>query len=216
MAAARALADGRQAVFALIYDENNPYFRQTGRWPGWPRVLEGALAEDYPDFRFRSVSWQALTPLLPMDDSARAWASEKHRLPVPRDASKSEGAVPGTEASGGEGWKGRAEEWEREHPGEIASTAAVYSTGPHARIAASYWDYDDQAELTCPACGWRGRAKDADREHFSELFDVSCPACDQMLLIVSYPTLEETREAAERGNEDAQRELGRIETYGGE
>lgn len=68
-AAARALANGRQAVFALLYDENNPYFRRTGNWPGWPHILEAALAEDYPDFRFRALSWQRLAPLLPMDES---------------------------------------------------------------------------------------------------------------------------------------------------
>src|SRR5204863_8819647 len=40
-AAACAFAgDTRLAVFLLLYDEHNPYFRPTGRWPGWPALLE--------------------------------------------------------------------------------------------------------------------------------------------------------------------------------
>jgi len=37
----RYLATGRRApVFALVYDAENPYFTQTGAWPGWPAVLD--------------------------------------------------------------------------------------------------------------------------------------------------------------------------------
>ena len=42
---------------------------------------------------------------------------------------------------------------------------------------------------------------------FDELFDVCCPSCDTMLLIVGYPTFAEIEEAAKRGNEEALREL---------
>lgn len=80
-AAARALAGGRRAVFALFYDERNPYFRATGDWPGWPDLLAASLARS-ERVRFRAVSWQELVPLLPLDDAARAWAVEKHGLGV--------------------------------------------------------------------------------------------------------------------------------------
>jgi len=65
----------------------------------------------------------------------------------------------------------------------------------------AYYDYDADAELTCPACSWRGTI--GPDEYFEELFDVRCPACEQMLLIVAYPTHDETRVAAAAGNPKA-------------
>ncbi|MDQ3647201.1 MAG: hypothetical protein M3433_01185 [Actinomycetota bacterium] len=82
-AAAQALAEpGQVPVFGLIYDENNPYFAGHGGWPGWPAILSGAVEAnaDEQQFRFRSISWQALFPLLPLDEETREWAHEKHQL----------------------------------------------------------------------------------------------------------------------------------------
>lgn len=72
--------DGGIGVFGLIYDADNPYFAGSGDWPGWPTVLHDALDEAHPDLRFRAVSWQALMPLLELDDDVRSWAREKHGL----------------------------------------------------------------------------------------------------------------------------------------
>lgn len=84
-AAACELADDDQAaVFALVYDNNNPYFSGCGDWPGWPTVLHETIGASNPpaNFRFTSVSWQSLIGRLPLDDATREWAREKHRLPV--------------------------------------------------------------------------------------------------------------------------------------
>ncbi len=78
-----------------------------------------------------------------------------------------------------------------------------------ARIV-RYYDLDENEELTCPRCGWNGTAKEGDTELYRELFDVSCPECEQMLLIVSYPTMGETEEAAKRGNTKALEELSSL------
>lgn len=81
VAAARHLSRGRNAGFVLIYDENNPYFRQTGRWPGWPHMLRSILLErESSNFFFRTTSWQSLMPKLPLTSKIREWAREKHRL----------------------------------------------------------------------------------------------------------------------------------------
>ena len=94
--------------------------------------------------------------------------------------------------------------WEREHPGEVYTTARHYSRGPTARVLTDYWEqYVEESRLSCPACGWQGDNGEAVKELHEELFDLSCPRCEKMLLIVSYPTLEQTREAAERGNAEA-------------
>jgi hypothetical protein len=71
----------------------------------------------------------------------------------------------------------------------------------------NYYAFDDGAEITCPECGWSGAAREASVEYYKELFDVSCPRCDRMILIVNYPTPAETKEAAELGNPRAQEEM---------
>jgi hypothetical protein len=81
VAAARALAQGRDFVFCLFYDENNPYFRPSNIWPGWPLLLKTTLCDSGP-FAFRTMSWQTLVKMLPLDEQAKVWAREKHCLPV--------------------------------------------------------------------------------------------------------------------------------------
>ena len=59
----------------------------------------------------------------------------------------------------------------------------------------AFWEYDPEMSVTCQHCGWTGHAGDHQDLH-SEVLDVRCAVCDTMLLIVVYPTLAETREAA--------------------
>jgi hypothetical protein len=73
-----------------------------------------------------------------------------------------------------------------------------------------YWDYDRAAIVTCARCGWNGPASSGEEFH-SELLDVTCPSCEQMLLIVPFPTTDETRAAAAAGNVRAQAELPNVE-----
>ncbi len=81
----------------------------------------------------------------------------------------------------------------------------------HGARYVAYWEYDPDAPLTCPDCGWSGSGAGS-QELFEELFDVSCPQCDSMLLIVPYPTAAETRAAAAAGNPKAQAELPNVES----
>ena len=73
-----------------------------------------------------------------------------------------------------------------------------------------FWDYDKDAQLTCPECGWTGRGDDHE-EFFLDVLDVSCPNCDYMVLVVAYPTLVETRVAAAAGDRRAQAALPEVE-----
>lgn len=70
-----------------------------------------------------------------------------------------------------------------------------------------YTDYSDYMSLVCPKCSWTGLAKDGARADHSTLFDVSCPKCFEMLLVVPYPTDEQTREASLLGNKEALEEM---------
>lgn len=52
-------------------------------------------------------------------------------------------------------------------------------------------------------CGWSGPSTDLGSEPFDELARYSCPKCDKRLVLVTYPTGDEIKEAAARGNEEA-------------
>jgi hypothetical protein len=79
VAAARAIAGDRRAVFCLVYDERNPYFCATGSWPGWPSVLRTSLSRS-PNVAFTAASWQTLARTLPLDDATLRWSGCKHDL----------------------------------------------------------------------------------------------------------------------------------------
>ena len=66
------------------------------------------------------------------------------------------------------------------------------------------FDYYDPAWRTqnfeCTACRWSGRPhEDMKPEGFGELMHFECGACDEILVIVVYPTREQTRTAAAAG-----------------
>jgi hypothetical protein len=64
-----------------------------------------------------------------------------------------------------------------------------------ARIVQYYTEYSKAMPLVCDGCGWSGPAKEACMEMYDDLFDLECPTCLKMLLIVPYPTGEQTRAA---------------------
>ena len=88
----------------------------------------------------------------------------------------------------------------------------VFNSG---KSAARYAYFDDEWRtkvFRCPDCGWSGSYEEMDGPNlFNELFDCACKNCDKMLLIVAYPTRQQTIEAAALGNKEAQRELARRE-----
>ena len=49
-----------------------------------------------------------------------------------------------------------------------------------------YKDFDKNKTIECPGCGWKGKAE-GNIDLYEKLFDVSCPKCEKMLLIVNYP-----------------------------
>lgn len=57
-----------------------------------------------------------------------------------------------------------------------------------ARII-EYRQYNEKEILECPLCHWHGTAE-GHIEYYDDLFDVSCPICDKMLLVVSYPLVK--------------------------
>ena len=66
-----------------------------------------------------------------------------------------------------------------------------------------YFDNYRSETFTCPVCGWSGGFGQLEQEQYRDLFDGSCPQCEKMLIVVSFPTAEEIRKAAADGNEGA-------------
>jgi len=90
------------------------------------------------------------------------------------------------------------------------STEAKFGTSEPAMLL-EYYEYNAHERLTCPNCFWSGQAGDATLDHHEELFDVTCPRCEKMLLVVGHPTVEQITEAAAAGNAEAIAELAEIE-----
>lgn len=70
-----------------------------------------------------------------------------------------------------------------------------------------YFDDWRKETWTCRGCGWTGPEKEASVEIFAELMELNCPQCDGRLAVISFPTLQQIKNAADDGNEEAQRML---------
>jgi hypothetical protein len=90
------------------------------------------------------------------------------------------------------------------------TTADLSKRGP-AATTRNYYDYDECEPIECPQCHWTGLADEGAREYYHDLFDVSCPRCDKMLLIISHPTIAETKAAAAAGNPSALEAIPHVE-----
>ena len=56
------------------------------------------------------------------------------------------------------------------------------------------FEYEESWEeqiLTCTECNWKGTFREGDTEMYAEVMDSSCPNCDIILAVVSYPTTVE-------------------------
>ena len=71
---------------------------------------------------------------------------------------------------------------------DLQSTGALQFMPRHPAKIIEYADYDENHLLECPVCGWQGSPKESGWiEYHDDLLDVSCPNCEKMLLVVSYP-----------------------------
>ena len=64
--------------------------------------------------------------------------------------------------------------------------------------------------LSC-ICGWEGTSASMQMELHEEVTDYACPACENTLLIVSHPDMEQVQQAAAAGNIEAQQQLDLVE-----
>ena len=64
--------------------------------------------------------------------------------------------------------------------------------------------------LSC-VCGWEGTSANMQMELHEEVTDYACPACENTLLIVSHPDMQQVQQAAAAGNVEAQQQLALVE-----
>ncbi len=79
------------------------------------------------------------------------------------------------------------------------------------RVCKYYSDWQHET-FTCSECGWTGTVSHSDLEAGDVAAIIECPKCYRSLGVVLYPNLQETREAAAQGNEEAINALPSFET----
>lgn len=73
--------------------------------------------------------------------------------------------------------------------GQLQMMGAGFFMMNHRAKIIEYHQYDENEILECPLCHWRGTAE-GHKEYSDDLFDVCCPICDKMILIVGYPLVK--------------------------
>ena len=68
-------------------------------------------------------------------------------------------------------------------------------------------------EHTCEACEWRGSSRQMVMELHDDLTEYTCPACENSLLLVLHPDMEQVRQAAAEGHPEAIEQLQIIEAF---
>ena len=74
----------------------------------------------------------------------------------------------------------------------------------------SWYEFDEEALMTCRKCGWQGTSKQADLEIGSLSFHYDCPKCSKALAVFDHTSHLETKQMAAKGNEKAKRALPRV------
>jgi predicted RNA-binding Zn-ribbon protein involved in translation (DUF1610 family) len=80
-----------------------------------------------------------------------------------------------------------------------------------AEVIRNYFTAGWRTDRISCACGWEGDSTKMQMELHEEVTDYACPACENTLLIVSHPDMEQVRQAAADGNAEAQQQLALVE-----
>lgn len=70
---------------------------------------------------------------------------------------------------------------------------------------------DDTYE--CAACEWKGSSRTMVMELHEDLTEYDCPACENPLLMVMHPDMDQVQAAAAAGNIEAQQQLEIIASF---
>jgi hypothetical protein len=79
------------------------------------------------------------------------------------------------------------------------------------KVCKYYSDWQHEV-FACAECGWTGTVSHEDLEAGDVAAIIECPKCYRSLGVVLYPNLQETKEAAAQGNEEAIKALPSFES----
>lgn len=65
----------------------------------------------------------------------------------------------------------------------------------------------------CAACEWRGDSRAMVMELHEDLTEYDCPSCENPLLMVMHPDIDQVQTAAAAGNTEAQQQLDIIASF---
>ena len=80
-----------------------------------------------------------------------------------------------------------------------------------AEIIRNYFTPGWRSDRLSCICGWEGTSANMQMELHEEVTDYACPACENTLLIVSHPDMQQVQQAAAAGNVEAQQQLALVE-----
>ncbi|MGD0863131.1 MAG: hypothetical protein ABSA21_10280 [Candidatus Limnocylindrales bacterium] len=78
-------------------------------------------------------------------------------------------------------------------------------------VSHSYYDRGPETPVQCRHCGWDGPFSALKAALFSEVIEYDCPACYEIVLVLSLPTYDDVRAAAAAGNQRAIADLPNAE-----
>lgn len=85
--------------------------------------------------------------------------------------------------------------------GAVSSEVSIELRKSRTIMRAEYFSDYKTRPFTCE-CGWHGRYKSLRKEP-GAVATLSCPTCARRLLVVPFPSHEEIKNAAARGNKEA-------------
>ena len=65
----------------------------------------------------------------------------------------------------------------------------------------------------CAACDWEGTSRGMQMELHDELAQFDCPQCENPMLLVVHPSLEQVKAAAAAGNAEAREQLDILASF---
>lgn len=80
-----------------------------------------------------------------------------------------------------------------------------------AEIIRNYFTPGWRSDRLSCICGWEGTSANMQMELHEEVTDYTCPACENTLLIVTHPDMQQVQQAAASGNVEAQQQLALVE-----
>ena len=67
--------------------------------------------------------------------------------------------------------------------------------------------------FVCAACDWQGDSRAMTLQPHEDLSEYLCPHCEDIVLVVRHPDLEQVRAAAQAGHPEAQEQLALLQQY---